>query len=665
MILSDRDIKERLRNGDLSVEPLDDPELQIQPASIDLRLGREFLEFQRSNIPCIHPDSQEETQEYTREKVVEAGSEYVLHPGDFVLGSTYETVEIPNDLVANVEGRSSLGRLAIVVHASLPYEEEVFLWTPGDGYGFHEIGEVVEEERQARAVSFDPRTLRVSTHEVTDYVTNPVKDIYRVVLESGREVLVTRDHNLFSLDEHGGVTRVQTQDAEGCLVMVPHELPEPLTQDESIDLGEMFLDEDDVMAYVTDGDGGFRRNDSVPDGSVRYYEERGSAPMSAVRAAERGRVSEVAFKGSSYRVPSTVEVTPEFGWVLGFYVAEGYAKRKQIVFTNNDDNLLERVADWFSIYDASLSWNRVEQGASKLTVCSALWSRIFRELAGSGRDKNVPERAWNWSDRVLEGILNGLVDEDGCRRKTRDTFYTANEDLADSVMYICARLGLLNSAYSRDRETSTEWSVDISEDAHKRGQYVPAVPKLLRATRGRSGMTLSEAADRAGFSSKSSISNLENAAYESVKRSSLKRLRYTYSNTAADTTRLDQLLDGDVRFERVKRVEPTGRNEVTYDLEVQPHGRSIENFIAGRGGIFLSNTAGFVDPGYRGQITLELSNLGTAPVALRPREMRVSQIVLTELSSPAERPYGSDRGSKYQDQRGPTASRIQDDEEWK
>ncbi|MFP4188349.1 MAG: dCTP deaminase [Halobacteriales archaeon] len=118
MILSDRDIRKRLEGGALVVEPLDDPELQIQPASIDLRLGNEFLEFERSNIPCIHPESEEETEEYTRRRVVEGGDEYVLHPGDFVLGTTYETVEIPDDLVARVEGRSSLGRLAVVVHAT-------------------------------------------------------------------------------------------------------------------------------------------------------------------------------------------------------------------------------------------------------------------------------------------------------------------------------------------------------------------------------------------------------------------------------------------------------------------------------------------------------------------------------------------------------------------
>lgn len=118
MILSDIDILRRLEEGDLVVDPLDDPELQIQPASVDLRLGREFLEFQRTNIPCIHPNSEREVSEYVDETVVEEDEEFILHPGDFVLGTTKERVEIPDDLLANVEGRSSLGRLAIVVHAT-------------------------------------------------------------------------------------------------------------------------------------------------------------------------------------------------------------------------------------------------------------------------------------------------------------------------------------------------------------------------------------------------------------------------------------------------------------------------------------------------------------------------------------------------------------------
>ena len=658
MILSDRDIRRRLEQGDLVVEPLDDPDLQIQPASIDLRLGNEFLEFERSNIPCIHPESEEETEEYTRRRVVKSGDEYVLHPGDFVLGTTYETVEIPDDLVARVEGRSSLGRLAVVVHASLPYDEQVFLWTPDEGFGFYAIGEIVEEERDARAVAFDPVTLDVSTHRITDHITNPTKDIYRVTLESGRQVRVTKDHNLFTLDEAGRVTRVPSEDAEGTLVMVPDDLPEPIVPDDEVDVMK-HLDDSRTVVYATDG--GVEVDwSAVPRGSRRHYRDRDAAPLDAVE--ERGEV-EVAHKGSDYTVPETFDVTPRFGWVLGFYVAEGYARRKQVVFTNTDDELLEQVADWFGGFDASLSWNE-SGGATRLTVCSSVWSSVFRGLAGEGRDKGVPDSAWNWSDEVLAAFLDGLVDGDGSRRESRTVFYTFNEDIADDVAYLCTRLGLRNTLRLRDRETGTEWVVEFADDAHKRGEYVPAVPELLRECRQENGMRLRDVADEVGWSSKSSVSNLENAEYGAVKRSTLRELDSVYDDGEA-SRRLGAIVGEGVRFERVEDVKPTGDHETTYDLEVQPNGRAVENFLGGRGGVFLSNTAGFVDPGYRGQITLELSNLGTAPVALRPEEMRISQIVLTELSSPAETPYGEERGSKYQDQDGPTASRIGDDEEWR
>ena len=118
MILSDGDILRRLEQGDLVVEPLADVDLQVQPASVDLRLGRTFLEFQHANIPCIHPTSEREVDEYVEETVVEEGDEFILHPGDFVLGTTRECVEIPDDLLAHVQGRSSMGRLAIVIHAT-------------------------------------------------------------------------------------------------------------------------------------------------------------------------------------------------------------------------------------------------------------------------------------------------------------------------------------------------------------------------------------------------------------------------------------------------------------------------------------------------------------------------------------------------------------------
>ena len=126
MILSDTDLLERLGEGELVVDPIDDLDTQVQPASIDMRLGSEFLEFQRTNIPCIHPNRADEVDEYVRETYVEEGDEFILHPGDFVLGTTKERVEIPPDLVATVEGRSSLGRLAIIIHATAGFIDPGF-----------------------------------------------------------------------------------------------------------------------------------------------------------------------------------------------------------------------------------------------------------------------------------------------------------------------------------------------------------------------------------------------------------------------------------------------------------------------------------------------------------------------------------------------------------
>jgi len=118
MILSDQDILKRLEEGDLKIEPLRDIDQQVQPASVDLRLGESFLEFQRTNIPCIHPNSEREVSDYVTETVVDEGDSFILHPGDFVLATTLESVTVPADLVGHVEGRSSLGRLAIVVHST-------------------------------------------------------------------------------------------------------------------------------------------------------------------------------------------------------------------------------------------------------------------------------------------------------------------------------------------------------------------------------------------------------------------------------------------------------------------------------------------------------------------------------------------------------------------
>lgn len=126
MILSDGDIKKRLAEGDLAIEPLSDPDLQIQPASVDLRLDDEFVVYRLSHMPVIDPRDPETVSRYTHRVKIADGEAFTLHPGEFVLGSTHEWVRIPDDLVARVEGRSSIGRLAVVVHATAGFIDPGF-----------------------------------------------------------------------------------------------------------------------------------------------------------------------------------------------------------------------------------------------------------------------------------------------------------------------------------------------------------------------------------------------------------------------------------------------------------------------------------------------------------------------------------------------------------
>ncbi len=666
MILSDKDIRARLIVGDLQIEPIEDMEIQLQPASVDLRLSDEFVIYQLPHTPCIDPRDTESLRDYTQRVHIKKGEAFILHPGEFALGSTIERVRIPADLVARVEGRSSIGRLAVVVHASLPADEQVFVWTAEKGFGFYPIGELVKERPDTCAVAFDPTTMDIKLFQVTDFLENPPQQIFKVTLDDGRSVHVTRNHNLFTCDQNGDIVKIASEEAAGRYVLIPKSLPANPNPPSKIDLIDLLEDHEKVIVYA---DGPLQGVDwsGIASTTRQHYEARRSAPLQRIPRANIPASALIAFKQSDAKFPRTVEITPELGWVLGFYIAEGYARDKQIVLTQNDVGRLERAARWFQRYDTSLSWAIHEGGASRLTICSALWSAVFQALAGSGRFKNIPPQAWNWSDEVLSAMLEGLLDGDGHRRERRETLFTANKALADRATYLGARLGYLTSTYGRERHVerkaplperiTPEWCVDFRKTAHKRGQYMPNPSALLKSLRADAGLTMQEAAARLGFKSKSSIANIENELFDAVKRKSVEQLRDLYASCGLDVSRLDRLLDGDLLFARVASVEATGRTEPTFDLEVRPEGRFIENFLGGFGGVFVSNTAGFVDPGFEGQITLELSNLGRVAVKLYPG-MRISQLVFHTMSSPAERPYGPARGSKYWGQGGPVTSRI-------
>jgi len=117
VVLSDRDIRAEIEAGRIVIDPFI-PEA-VQPSSVDLHLDRRFRVFRNSRYPFI--DVRADQPELT--ELVEIGGDdpFILHPGEFVLGSTFERVQLPNDLVARLEGKSSLGRLGLLIHSTAGY----------------------------------------------------------------------------------------------------------------------------------------------------------------------------------------------------------------------------------------------------------------------------------------------------------------------------------------------------------------------------------------------------------------------------------------------------------------------------------------------------------------------------------------------------------------
>jgi dCTP deaminase len=118
MVLSDRDIKKYLKGGLIAIDPSPDLENQLGSCSIDLRLGNSFRIFEHSKFPYIDPFDRKFSENTTKVIEVADNEPFILHPQDFVLAVTKESFTLPDDLLARLEGRSSLGRLGIVVHST-------------------------------------------------------------------------------------------------------------------------------------------------------------------------------------------------------------------------------------------------------------------------------------------------------------------------------------------------------------------------------------------------------------------------------------------------------------------------------------------------------------------------------------------------------------------
>lgn len=165
MILSDKDIKKALKEKRIGIEPMIDFKTQLGSCSVDLRLGNIFRVFEHSKKPYIDPAKKDYSNEITTEMVLKNGEQFIMQPGDFVLAVTLEKLTIAPNLMGRLEGRSSLGRLGIVVHSTAS------IFEPGwDGKCVLELGNL---GRMAVALTVGMRVCAMTFEELSSTADIP------------------------------------------------------------------------------------------------------------------------------------------------------------------------------------------------------------------------------------------------------------------------------------------------------------------------------------------------------------------------------------------------------------------------------------------------------------------------------------------------------------
>lgn len=162
MVLSDHTIKEEIAQGRIIIEPLDTD--CIQPASVDVHLDKKILVFRTGRQP-FYVDVKQKLDDLTEMVEIPDGSPFFLNPGEFVLGSTVESITLPNDLVARLEGKSSLGRIGLLIHSTAGYVDP--------GWSGHLTLELSNVAKLPVTLYYGMRIGQISFHRLTSPVDRP------------------------------------------------------------------------------------------------------------------------------------------------------------------------------------------------------------------------------------------------------------------------------------------------------------------------------------------------------------------------------------------------------------------------------------------------------------------------------------------------------------
>ncbi|MDW8022342.1 MAG: LAGLIDADG family homing endonuclease, partial [Nitrososphaerota archaeon] len=493
---------------------------------------------------------------------------------------------------------------------SLPYDEPVLVYGPR-GFEFVKIGELAESKpANVKVVSFNPETLKVELCEITGYFKHPASRIYEVRLRSGRRVRVTAGHSLFTISSKGEVCPVCISRLKpGDLVAIPRRLPlapKPLTELNVACLlyisglhGVVFVKEKGLKRVLSSTWPTLRalsRQVNRPYSTVCYWKKNSMLPLCLYARFDPdfSRLSHEAtiFVPKGRGLPAYVRLDEEFAWFLGFYVAEGdIHKGRYVRLRIKDAAYAGRVKSLAGKLGLTATYD------GKVVVINSMMLAKLLLALGVGRfsyEKRIPTMVFNMNEACIKAFVEGYFAGDGYlnRKRGEISAATVSEQLPSDEMYLLLFLGkIARAAHYRNYTLIT---------VPKGGGLFDGVPaksiqKLVKMLREKSKLSQNSFLNSIGDAiSRSCLAEIEIGYHNRVRREMLVKLLNSLNGDLKDnveTKILESLVFGDLAWDEVKEVVDTGCDEVTYDLEVRPGGRKIENFLGGYGGVFLHNSA--------------------------------------------------------------------------
>ena len=557
----------------------------------------------------------------------------------------FHNSQICHQLAVNVQlplerGGLNGGALYIDTENSLPYDEHVLI-VEDDLVHLRKIGEVVEgalscsevriengsyvaePKRKIEVLAFDPEDYKVKPFKVTAVMKHPPKKIYRIKLASGREVRVTKYHNLFTLNEYGELTTISTSDlSPGMFIAIPSKLP-TISEKIVLDLSDIFSKESSGGFWIY-GDEEFKlflrsiscelrgiaRFIGIDPARVDNWVARRSIPLKVYNLIKHSVPSrilnnlKIAGKCKKNSLPVKIILDEDLAFFLGLYAAEGSKTdiNNQVIITSKNEYVREFMKKFASKFGLNL---RIRKDNPDIIITSKPLITLLKKLGVGDRanSKNAPSFILGADEKIRIAWLEGYVIGDGFRSDSSRQINceTVSESLANFLLYLTASLGIpsRNRIVVRQKMDGTHVSRSINWSTNPQREpsllHIPATSfgRLLRNIREKYEITMKELAEKAGFKIESSIWQIESGYLHNLQREKAGRILSALEdlNVRGEETieKFMKLMNGDIWFDEVVSIEEVGE-EPTYDFEVRPNGKPVENFIAGYGGIFLHNT---------------------------------------------------------------------------